>query len=133
MSLMRKKNYQEVENKPAVLSDGTPVKDIYVRWLIDDEHDGAHNFAMRRFEIRPGIKVPLHSHKQDHEIYILNGEGRFYNDSGEDENVISGDVLYIPPYEKHGIDNLGNSDLVFLCSIPYFKKNIEPLKSIPNE
>jgi quercetin dioxygenase-like cupin family protein len=128
---MRKKNYKDVENKEATLSDGTPVKDVYVRWLID-ENDGAQHFAMRRFEIKPGIKVPLHNHKQDHEIYILNGEGRFYNDSGQDEQVKSGDIIYIPPYEKHGIDNLGDSDFIFLCLVPYFKET-ERIRSIPNE
>jgi quercetin dioxygenase-like cupin family protein len=90
---MRKKNYEQVENKPAVLSDGTPVKDVYVRWLIDDEHDGAKNFAMRRFEIKPKTEVPLH-----------------------------GDVIYIAPNEKHGITNLGNNDFIFLCSVPYLKE-----------
>jgi len=70
---MIKKNYEEVENKEATLTDGTPVKDVNVRWLIDSK-DGANNFAMRMFEIEPNTKVPLHSHWQDHEIFILNGK-----------------------------------------------------------
>ena len=119
---MRKKNYKQVENKPAVLSDGTPVKDVYVRWLIDDEHDGAKNFAMRRFEIKPKTEVPLHSHPQDHEIYILSGKGKFYNDSGTEEIVENGDVIYISPNEKHGIANLGKKDFIFLCSVPYLNE-----------
>jgi quercetin dioxygenase-like cupin family protein len=116
---MRKKNYKQVENKPAVLSDGTLVKNVYVRWLIDEEHDGAKNFAMRRFEIRPKSEVPLHGHPQDHEIYILSGKGKFYNNSGTEEFVEKGDVIYIPPNEKHAIENIGKSELVFLCLIPY--------------
>jgi len=119
---MRKKNYKEVENKEATLTDGTPVKNVYVRWVINKEDDGAQNFAMRRFEIRPDTNVPIHHHPQDHEIYILSGKGRFYDDSGKEEVVGSGDVLYIPPFEKHGIDNLSEDDLVFICLIPYLKK-----------
>ena len=119
---MIKKNYKEVENKEATLTDGTPVKDVFIRWVINKEDDGAKNFAMRRFEIRPDTKVPLHNHPQDHEIYILSGKGRFYGDSGKEEVVGSGDVLYIPPFEKHGIDNLSVDDLVFICLIPYLKK-----------
>jgi len=49
---MLKKYFKDVENKAATLIDGTPVKDVFVRWLID-ENDGAKNFAMRRFEIKP--------------------------------------------------------------------------------
>jgi quercetin dioxygenase-like cupin family protein len=130
---MRKKNYKDVESKPAVLSDGNPVKDVYVRWLIDEEHDGAKNFAMRRFEIKPETEVPLHNHAQDHEIYILEGSGKFYNDSGTEEFVEKGDIVYIPPNEKHGIVNLGKRDFIFLCLVPYLKERQDPLKSIPNE
>jgi quercetin dioxygenase-like cupin family protein len=119
---MQIKNYRQVENKPAVLSDGTPVENVYVRWLIDKEHDGAKNFAMRRFELRAETNVPLHSHLQDHEIYILSGKGKFFNDSGEEEIVESGDIVYIPPNEKHGIKNLGREDFIFLCLIPYLNK-----------
>ncbi|MFW9771414.1 MAG: cupin domain-containing protein [Candidatus Heimdallarchaeota archaeon] len=117
---MLKKYFKDIENKPATLSDGTPVEDVYVRWLID-ENDGAHNFAMRRFEIRPNGKVPLHNHSQDHEIYILYGSGVFFNDS-EEIRVQPGDAIYIPPNEEHGINNTGTDSLVFLCLIPYLQK-----------
>jgi len=117
---MIKKNFQDVVRKEAVLTDGTPVKDVYVQWLID-ENDGASNFAMRRYEIKPGAKVPLHGHSQDHEIFILGGKGKFYNDKGEENHVSHGDVIYIPPNEYHGIDNTGEYDLVFICLIPYLK------------
>ena len=129
---MIKKNYRDIENSQATLTNGTLVKDVYVRWLID-ENDGAYNFSMRRFEIKPNTNVPLHNHPQDHEIYILSGEGKFYNDSGQEEQAKSGDIVYIPPNEKHGIRNTGSSDLVFLCLIPYLKEIEEKPKTIPNE
>ncbi|UCC19308.1 MAG: cupin domain-containing protein [Promethearchaeota archaeon] len=118
---MLKKNYKEVEETEAVLADGTKVDGIYIRWLID-EKIGAKNFAMRRIEVKPGQKVPLHNHPEDHEIYVLSGKGKFYNDKEEDEIASEGDFVYIPPNEKHGIDNLGKDDLVFLCLIPYLRK-----------
>ncbi|MFW9827407.1 MAG: cupin domain-containing protein [Candidatus Thorarchaeota archaeon] len=117
---MLKKNYKEVEEKEAILADGTKVEGISIRWLID-ENLGAKNFAMRRIEVKPGQTVPLHNHSEDHEIYILEGRGKFYNDKGEIEVGIKGDFVYIPPNEKHGIDNLGKDNLVFLCLIPYLK------------
>lgn len=129
---MIKKNYKDVTSKSATLTNGTPVENVSVRWLID-ENDGAFNFAMRRFEIKPKGEVPLHNHIQDHEIFILSGEGKFYNDSGQEEFVINNDVVYIPPNEKHGIVNTGNSDLIFLCLIPYKKEREEKTKLIPNE
>jgi quercetin dioxygenase-like cupin family protein len=118
---MIKKNFQEVENKEATLSDGTPVKDVKIRWLIDSK-DGAKNFAMRMFEIKPFTNVPLHNHWQDHEIFILNGKGTFYSDTGDSFNVETGDVLYIPPNENHAIENNDEEILRFLCLIPYMRE-----------
>ncbi len=120
---MIKKNYADVEEKQATLSDGTKVNGVKVRWLID-ENIGARNFAMRRFEIEVGGKVPLHNHEQDHEIYILSGIGRFYNDKQQENNVMHGDVIYIPPNENHGIDNIGKDNLIFICLVPYLKNGL---------
>lgn len=117
---MIKKNYKDVQEKQATLSDGSEVENVTVRWLIDT-NSGANNFAMRRFEIGVGGKVPLHNHPEDHEIYILSGSGKFYNDKGQEETVKNGDVIYIPSNEKHGIDNLGKDNLTFICLIPYLK------------
>jgi quercetin dioxygenase-like cupin family protein len=118
---MIKKNYEDVQEKQAILSDGSKVENVTVRWLID-VNSGAKNFAMRRFEIGVGGKVPLHNHPEDHEIYILSGSGKFYNDKGQEETAKNGDVIYIPSNEKHGINNLGKDNLTFICLIPYLKE-----------
>ena len=118
---MLKKHYKDVENKEATLLDGSPVPNVYVRWLVDKD-DGAKNYAMRRFEIKPSGEVPLHSHPEDHEIYVLHGRGKFINDQGKEECGEPGDVFYIPSSEKHAILNAGNEDFVFLCIIPYLNK-----------
>ncbi|MFX1417575.1 MAG: cupin domain-containing protein [Promethearchaeota archaeon] len=118
---MLKKNYKEVEETEAVLADGTKVNGIYIRWLIDEKL-GANNFAMRRIEVKRGQKVPLHNHPEEHEIYILSGTGKFYNEEGKVETANEGDFVYIPPNEEHGIDNIGKDNLSFLCLIPYLKQ-----------
>jgi quercetin dioxygenase-like cupin family protein len=118
---MLKKNYTEVEEKEAVLTDGTKVDGIYIRWLID-ETLGAKNFAMRRIEVKPGLSVPLHNHSEEHEIYILSGTGRFSNDKNDVEIAKEGDFVFITSDEKHSIENIGEDKLVFLCLIPYLKK-----------
>jgi quercetin dioxygenase-like cupin family protein len=118
---MLKKNYSEVEEKEAVLTDGTKVEGIYIRWLID-ETLGAKNFAMRRIEIKPGLSVPLHNHPEEHEIYILSGSGKFFNDKNDVEIAKVGDFVYIPSNEKHSIENVGEDKLIFLCLIPYLKQ-----------
>ncbi len=100
---------------------GTKVDGVYIRWLIDD-NAGAKNFAMRRIEIKPEGNVPLHNHLEEHEIYALSGNAKFYNDIGYEEIVKEGDIIYIPPNEKHDIKNLSQTNFTFLCLIPYLKK-----------
>ena len=73
---MIKKKSEDVVEKQAILTDGTEVKDVSVRWLIDNK-SGAKNFAMRQFKIETGGMVPLHNHPEDHEIYVLSGKGKF--------------------------------------------------------
>ncbi|MFX1502749.1 MAG: cupin domain-containing protein [Promethearchaeota archaeon] len=117
---MLKKNYKDVEAQEAILADGTKANGIFIRWLID-ENVGAKNFAMRRIEIKSGLSVPLHNHPEEHEIYILSGSGKFSNDKGDIEIVNQGDFVYIPSNEKHGMENIGEDKLIFLCLIPYLK------------
>ena len=50
------------------------LKDVKVRWLIS-EKEGAKNFAMRLFEIKPGCYTPLHQHPWEHEVFIKEGSG----------------------------------------------------------
>ncbi len=45
-----------------------------------------------------------------------------YDDNGQQEKGKMGDIIYIPPNETHGIDNLGKDNFVFICLIPYIKK-----------
>lgn len=87
-----------------------------IRWLINRDN-GAQTFALRRFKVLPGGEIPLHNHEEDHEIYILSGEGIAFTE--KEEIAIAPDMfLYVPPNEAHGYRNTGTMPLVFLCVIP---------------
>jgi quercetin dioxygenase-like cupin family protein len=93
------------------------IKNIKVRWLISKK-DGAQNFAMRLFEIKPGGYSPMHQHEWEHEVFILEGNG-FVKDQINERPLNPGDALFIKPMELHQLVNRGNSTLKFLCLIPY--------------
>ncbi len=93
------------------------VKDVKLRWLISKK-DGAENFAMRLFEIKPGGYTPLHQHDWEHEVFILEGNGVIKNKINE-EAFGEGDVLFVPSMEWHQFVNTGKETLKFLCLIPY--------------
>jgi quercetin dioxygenase-like cupin family protein len=97
-----------------VVMEGT--KDTTIQWLFS-RAEGAPNFSMRRFVIRPGGRIGLHDHPWEHEIYFISGKGDAFTDK-EHVRVQAGDAIYIPGGEPHGYVNDSKEDLVFLCMIP---------------
>jgi len=90
------------------------------RWLITKDM-GAENFAMRFFEMEPEGYSPFHSHPWEHEVFILEGEGIVVG-GGEERKFRTGDVIFVPPNEKHQFRNTGETTVKFLCLIPYMQK-----------
>jgi mannose-6-phosphate isomerase-like protein (cupin superfamily) len=59
-----------------------------------------------------------HLHREFEEcIYVLSGEGTTHAESGEIA-VKPGDIVLIPPGEKHMTRNTGSVPLVLLCFFP---------------
>ena len=77
------------------------------------EKDGAPNFAMRVFELRPGVSSPSHSHPWEHEVFILSGQGVVKGEQGESQ-IKKESVIYVAPDEKHSFVNNGNEPLRFV-------------------
>ncbi|MHA2246447.1 MAG: cupin domain-containing protein [Candidatus Hodarchaeales archaeon] len=88
-----------------------------IQWLWSKEE--APHFSLRRFLIKPSGEIGLHSHVEEHEIFILSGEGIVFNDSGEEFHIQPEDTLFVPSDEPHGYRNTGKTDLIFLCIIPF--------------
>ena len=113
---MKHVHYSEVElEEPKELG----IKDVMVRWLISRK-DGADNFAMRLFEIKPEGYTPLHQHDWEHEVFVLEGNG-ITRDKTSNNPFKQGDIFFIPSMEWHQFVNTGNKTLKFLCIIPYKK------------
>ena len=91
-------------------------KDVEIRWLILKE-DGAENFALRMFEIQPGGHTPLHTHPQEHEVFILEGRGIFVYE-GQEHDFDAEHIIFVPPNKEHRFMNTGDSLLRMLCIIP---------------
>jgi quercetin dioxygenase-like cupin family protein len=91
-------------------------KDTEIRWLISKK-DGANNFAMRMFEIRPGGHTPLHKHKHEHEVFAVKGEGTLVCE-GKEYEFNKDYVIFVPGDKEHQFKNRGDCVLKFLCLIP---------------
>lgn len=111
--IMKKLNYNDVEAKEV----GKGCKGVTIRWLVTKEM-GAPHFAMRMFEVEPEGHTPLHTHEWEHEVFIVEGGGILVSESGEQE-IESGDVIFMPGNEEHQFKNTKDKNMKFLCLIPH--------------
>jgi len=92
-----------------------------IQWLVD-RHDGAPNFELRKFTIRPGGNIPRHYHPDlEHEQYVLKGKYKV-GIGNEVHEVREGDSIYIPPGMPHWYENASGENVEFLCIIPKREK-----------
>jgi quercetin dioxygenase-like cupin family protein len=111
--MMIVKRYQDVSEQK-VETEGA--EKAWIRWLVSDK-EGAPCFAMRQFRLEQGGHTPFHSHEWEHEMYVLQGEGKAVSSEGE-QPLSPGVFMFIPPGEKHQFKNTGKGELQFLCMIP---------------
>ena len=91
-------------------------ENVSIKWLISED-DGAPNFAMRLFEVAKGGKTPFHIHSWEHEVYILEGEGKLLFEK-EERTFLKGYFIFVPNGKKHSFINTGENTLKFLCIVP---------------
>jgi quercetin dioxygenase-like cupin family protein len=96
---------------------GQEAPGVTIRLLIDEGRDGAPFYNMRMLEIAPGGNTPDHSHPNEHENFVLEGEGDVMFE-GEWHPVGPGDVIFVPPGARHQYRNPGSAPFRFLCSVP---------------
>ncbi|MHA2141815.1 MAG: cupin domain-containing protein [Candidatus Thorarchaeota archaeon] len=111
-------NYKERKESEVPLPGVTKTT---MRWLIG-KHTGAKTYFMRHFEMQPGGIIPLHSHREEHEIFVLTGEAKVLGDCDTDV-VKKDDVVFIPSDFPHGYDNTTGTEVFsFICVIPLREK-----------
>lgn len=90
-------------------------KGVTIRWLTS-EKDGAVIFYTRHVTIKEGGTIPLHSHPQEHQQFVLKGQGVISTENRKVE-LRPGSFVYIPGNEKHGMENTGDGDLEIICCV----------------
>ena len=54
-----------------------------------------------RVSFEPGARTNWHSHPLGQTLYVISGVGRFQTEGGPVQEIRPGDVIWIPPAEKH--------------------------------
>lgn len=92
--------------------DNTKLREI----LHPDKADLNLRYSLAHAKLAPGKTSQLHSLKTSEVYYILEGHGIMHIDN-ETAEVGPSIAIYIPPYAKQCIENVGETDLVFLCIV----------------
>jgi mannose-6-phosphate isomerase-like protein (cupin superfamily) len=91
-----------------------------LRELLNPRHEQADlklDYSLAHAVVRPGQSSIPHRFCEASEVYyIIQGTGRMHVDS-ETSDVSVGDTVYIPPMGVQYIENIGDTDLVFLCVV----------------
>ena len=82
--------------------------------------DGCPRYALRLMEWAPGGQTSYHRHKEEHEMFVLQGEAIAVDGENKERRLHAGDALYISPCEGHQIKNAGSGILKMICTVPIF-------------
>ena len=105
------KNYRDVRAQPVLQEPG-----VTVRWLVS-ELDEAPRYALRLYEIEPGGATTAHTHYWEHQVFVLTGRGAVMA-GGQEALLGEGDMVYVPPQERHQFVNRGERTFRFLMVLP---------------
>jgi mannose-6-phosphate isomerase-like protein (cupin superfamily) len=95
-----------------IAGDETVLREL----LHPDKADLEIRYSLAHATVKPGQSSKPHKLKTSEVYYILEGEGIMHVNN-ESAKVRSGQAIYIPPNSVQYIQNIGNSDLRFLCIV----------------
>ncbi len=107
------KDYRDIAAEEVTMAGA---ESVTIRWLLG-KGSAAPNFYLRLFEVQPGGHSPYHSHAMEHEIFVLEGQGRI-NAKGTRHAVSAGSFALVEPNEEHQFENTGETVFKFLCVVP---------------
>ena len=113
------------------LKEITALDDTTVREMLNPKHDTAPlhiGYSLAHATLPPKKASLPHRFKTASEVYyILRGVGTMHI-GDETEDVGPGDTIYIPPNAVQFIENIGETNLEFLCIVyPEWQPDAEEL------
>ena len=68
-----------------------------------------------RVSFEPGARTNWHSHPLGQTLYVISGVGRFQTEGGPVREIRPGDVIWIPPGEKHWHGGSPTNDMTHIA------------------
>ncbi len=91
--------------------------EIYITHLLTQKEMVGQCGMFAKVVVPPGSSLGVHSHNGNTETYhILQGKA-LYTDNNENYEVKPGDTTFCADGDSHGIENIGDEDLIFIALI----------------
>jgi mannose-6-phosphate isomerase-like protein (cupin superfamily) len=91
---------------------------VFYHYMDEQSSNGAGRLFCKTV-LPPGSSIGVHKHVGDHETYfIISGKARV-NDNGVQVEMGPGDLNHCLDGQEHGIENIGDADLVYVANILY--------------
>ena len=81
---------------------------------------GCPRYALQLMEIAPSGFTSFHRHKEEHEMFFIEGTGVIRIDDENEVKIRAGDALFLLHCESHQITNTGTGMLKMVCTVPLF-------------
>ena len=91
--------------------------EIFITHLLTPKEMVGKCAMFAKVRIPVGASLGVHQHVDNNETYhILQGKG-LYTDNDKTYEVKAGDTTYCAAGDKHGLENTGDEDLIFIALI----------------
>ena len=91
--------------------------EIFITHLLTPKEMVGKCAMFAKVRIPVGASLGVHQHVDNNETYyILQGKG-LYTDNDKTYEVKAGDTTYCADGDKHGLENTGDEDLIFIALI----------------
>lgn len=91
--------------------------EIFITHLLTPKEMLGKCALFARVRVPVGASINVHQHVNTNETYyILQGKA-LYTDNGATYEVKAGDTTYCADGDTHGIENIGDDDLIFIALI----------------
>lgn len=97
------------------------IEGLLIRFFITADDPGSPN-SMWIMEFEPSGFAKMHSHREEHYLYILEGRCELKSRNGSHSVATAGDCIFVPACEEHEIINSGDSVLKMLSLMPILEK-----------
>lgn len=91
--------------------------EIYITHLLTQKEMVGQCGMFAKVVVPPGSSLGVHPHNDNTETYhILQGKA-LYTDNNKNYEVKPGDTTFCADGDSHGIENIGDEDLIFIALI----------------